>query len=157
RDEAPHYQHSEIGYNYRLSNVLAGIGRGQLCVLDDRVEARRGNFDYYREHLGDLPGVEFQPEAEWGTHTRWLTVLTIEPEAFGATREDVRLALEAENIEARPLWKPMHLQPVFEDCEMIGGAVCEELFDKGLCLASGSSLARSDQDRVIEIVRGCSG
>ncbi|MFW5968617.1 MAG: DegT/DnrJ/EryC1/StrS family aminotransferase [Persicimonas sp.] len=155
RDEAPHYQHSEIGYNYRLSNVLAGIGRGQLRVLEDRVEARRGNFDYYREHLGDLPGLEFQPEAEWGRHTRWLTVLTIEPDAFGASREDVRLALEAENIEARPVWKPMHLQPVFEECEMIGGAVSEELFEKGLCFPSGSDLSRGDQDRVIEIVRRC--
>jgi pyridoxal phosphate-dependent aminotransferase EpsN len=153
RDPAPHYQHSEIGYNYRLSNVLAGIGRGQLRVLEDRVAARRGNFAYYEEHLGDLAGVEFQPEAAWGTHTRWLTVLTIDPEAFGATRDDVRLALEAENIEARPVWKPMHMQPVFAECEMIGGAVAEEFFEKGLCLPSGSSLSKDQLDRVIEIVR----
>ncbi|QDG51671.1 pyridoxal phosphate-dependent aminotransferase [Persicimonas caeni] len=153
RDPAPHYQHSEIGYNYRMSNVLAGIGRGQLRVLRKRVEARRATFDYYREHLGDLPGIEFQPEADWGTHSRWLTVLTIEPDAFGASREDVRLALEAENIEARPVWKPMHMQPVFADCEMIGGSVSEELFDKGLCLPSGSTLTRADQNRIIAVVR----
>jgi pyridoxal phosphate-dependent aminotransferase EpsN len=155
RDPAPHYQHSEIGYNYRLSNVLAGIGRGQIRVLDERVAARRGNFDYYQEHLGELPGVEFQPEAEWGTHTRWLTVLTIEPEAFGASRDDLRLALEAENIEARPVWKPMHLQPVFSECEMVGGAVAEEFFEMGLCLPSGSSLSRSSLDRVVSIIRDC--
>jgi pyridoxal phosphate-dependent aminotransferase EpsN len=153
RDPAPHYQHSEIGYNYRLSNVLAGIGRGQLRVLEDRVAARRANFAYYQEHLGDLPGLEFQPEAEWGTHTRWLTVLTIDPEAFGATRDDARLALEAENIEARPVWKPMHLQPVFADCEMIGGEVAEDFFERGLCLPSGSELSDDQKDRVVEIVR----
>jgi dTDP-4-amino-4,6-dideoxygalactose transaminase len=152
RDDAPHYQHTEIGYNYRLSNVLAGIGRGQLRVLEERVEARRANFAFYEEHLGELPGVAFQPEAPWGRHTRWLTVLTIEPEAFGATREDVRLAMEAENIEARPVWKPMHLQPVFAECEMIGGAVCEELFETGLCLASGSALSPGDKMRVVEVV-----
>jgi pyridoxal phosphate-dependent aminotransferase EpsN len=157
RDPAPHYQHSEIGYNYRLSNVLAGIGRGQLRVLEDRVAARRANFEYYQEHLGDLPGLEFQPEASWGTHTRWLTVLTIEPEAFGATRDDVRDALEAQNIEARPVWKPMHMQPIFADCEMIGGEVAEELFEKGLCLPSGSRLSNDNLYRVSEIVRHCHG
>src|SRR4051794_6169181 len=103
RDPAPHYEHSEVGYNYRLSNVLAGIGRGQLRVLEDRVAARRRNFDYYVAHLGDLPGVEFMPEAPWGRHTRWLTTLTIEPKQFGADREAVRVALERENIEARPV------------------------------------------------------
>jgi dTDP-4-amino-4,6-dideoxygalactose transaminase len=153
RDPAPHYQHSEIGYNYRLSNVLAGIGRSQLRVLEARVMARRRNFEYYVEALADLPGVDFMPEAPWGRHTRWLTALTIDPEAFGADREDVRMALEAADIEARPVWKPLHLQPVFTGCQVIGGAVAERLFRNGLCLPSGSALRRSDLDRVVEAVR----
>ena len=142
RDPAPHYQHSEIGYNYRLSNVLAGIGRGQLAVLEDRVQARRRNFDFYVQHLGDLPGLEFMPEAPWGRHTRWLTVITVDAAQFGADREEIRLALEAENIESRPVWKPMHMQPVFAGCEVIGGSVSEDLFAHGLCLPSGSSMTR---------------
>jgi dTDP-4-amino-4,6-dideoxygalactose transaminase len=113
RDPFPHYEHTEIGYNYRMSNVLAAIGRGQLRVLDERVKKRREIFDYYREALGDMPGIEFMPEPEWSRSNRWLTVILITPEKFGADRETVRLALEAENIEARPVWKPMHLQPVF--------------------------------------------
>ena len=153
RDEAPHYQHSEIGYNYRMSNVLAGIGRGQLAVLEDRVSARRANFEYYRATLGGLPGIDFMPEAEWGRHTRWLTVLTIDPAEFGCDREAVRVALEMENIEARPVWKPMHMQPVFSDCEVVGGAVAEDLFRTGLCLPSGSNLAPDDLARVATAVR----
>jgi len=153
RDPAPHYQHSAIGYNYRMSNVLAAIGRGQLRVLEDRVEARRTNFDHYREALGDLPGVEFMPEAPYGRCTRWLTCLTIDPGPSGVTREDVRLALEAEDIEARPVWKPMHLQPVFKGCRVRGGAVASRLFDLGLCLPSGSSLTVDDRERVIGIFR----
>lgn len=153
RDPAPHYQHSEIGYNYRLSNVLAGIGRGQIRVLQERVAARRAVFSRYVEALGDLAGLAFQPEAGWGTHNRWLTVLTIDAQAFGATREDVRLALEAANIEARPVWKPMHLQPIFAECEAIGGAVSEDLFERGLCLPSGSSMTREEQARVVQVVR----
>ena len=140
RDPAPHYQHSEIGYNYRLSNVLAAIGRGQLRVLAERVAARRSNFAYYQQALGELPGVCFMPEAPWGRATRWLTTLTIDPASYGATAEEVRLALEQANIEARPLWKPMHLQPVFAGCERFGGAVAEDLFSHGLCLPSGSNL-----------------
>ncbi len=153
RDQAPHYQHSEIGYNYRMSNVLAAIGRGQLRHLEERVAARRRNFAYYREALGDLPGISFMPEAGWGRHSRWLTTLTIDPAAFGADREAVRLALEAENIEARPVWKPMHRQPVFAGCEAIGGKVAESLFADGLCLPSGSNLTESDLERVVAIVR----
>jgi len=103
--------------------------------------------------LGDLPGLAFMPEAPWGLHNRWLTVITIAPEQFGATREDVRLALEAENIESRPLWKPMHLQPVFRDCEVVGGAVAEELFETGLCLPSGTAMSAGDMDRVVKIIR----
>lgn len=153
RDPAPHYQHSEIGYNYRLSNVLAGIGRGQLRVLADRVAARRRNFEYYRIALGDLPGLEFMPEAPWGTHSRWLTCLTIDPAEYGADREAVRFALEAENIEARPVWKPMHLQPVFAEYERAGGAVAEDLFTRGLCLPSGSNLTPNDLERVVSAIR----
>ena len=153
RDPAPHYQHSEIGYNYRLSNVLAGIGRGQLRVLEERVQARRRNFAYYQAMLGDLPGLAFMPEAPWGRHTRWLTCLTIDPDEFGASSEEIRLALEAANIEARPVWKPMHLQPIFAGCEAAGGAVAEDLFTHGLCLPSGSNLAEADLMRVVEVVR----
>ena len=153
RDAAPHYEHSEVGFNYRLSNVLAGIGRGQLRVLDDRVDARRDHFAYYEEHLGDLPGVAFMPEAPWGRATRWLTCLTIDPDAFGADRERVRLALEAENVEARPVWKPMHRQPVYAAYEAVGGAVADKLFERGLCLPSGSSLTSEDRERVVGLVR----
>lgn len=155
REPAPHYEHAEVGYNYRMSNVLAAIGRAQLKVLEERVAARRRNFEYYYKHLSDLPGVEFMPEAPWGRHTRWLTALTIDPEAFGATREDVRLALEAANIESRPVWKPMHLQPVFRHYEVIGGAVAERLFRDGLCLPSGSQLTEAELARVVEVVRSC--
>lgn len=153
RDDAPHYQHSEIGYNYRLSNVLAGIGRGQLRVLEERVLARRRNFAYYQRTLSNLPGLAFMPEAPWGRHTRWLTCITIEPSSFGATQEELRLALEAENIEARPVWKPMHLQPVFAGCESVGGALAEDLFNRGLCLPSGSALTESELARVVETIR----
>ncbi|RKH53156.1 aminotransferase class I/II-fold pyridoxal phosphate-dependent enzyme [Corallococcus sp. AB050B] len=153
RDAAPHYQHSEIGYNYRMSNVLAAIGRGQLHVLEDRVAARRANFDFYVEAFRDLPGLAFMPEAPWGRHTRWLTTLTIDPEAFGADREAVRVALERENIEARPVWKPMHLQPVFASFDRRRGGVAEDLFRHGLCLPSGSNLTRQELERVVEVVR----
>jgi pyridoxal phosphate-dependent aminotransferase EpsN len=153
RDPAPHYQHSTIGYNYRLSNVLAAIGRGQLRVLDQRVQARRANFAWYQKALGDLPGLTFMPEAPYGTSTRWLTCLTVDPAAFGATREDIRLALEKQDIEARPVWKPMHLQPVFEGCRAVGGAVAARLFELGLCLPSGSNLTEADRERVATIVR----
>jgi dTDP-4-amino-4,6-dideoxygalactose transaminase len=153
RDPAPHYEHSEIGYNYRLSNVLAAIGRGQLEVLRERVVARQRNYEHYCRALSDLPGIVFMPEAPWGQATRWLTCMTIDPARFGADRETVRLALERENIEARPVWKPMHLQPVFVRYERVGGSVSAELFDRGLCLPSGSNLTDSDLARVVTIVR----
>lgn len=153
RDTAPHYQHSHIGYNYRLSNVLAGIGRGQLCVLEDRVNARRTNFDFYKKALNGLPGIQFMPEAEFGRSNRWLTCLTIEPSKSGFSREGVRLALESENIESRPVWKPLHLQPVFQGCPYYGSGVAEELFDKGICLPSGSNLTREDMQRVVNVFR----
>ena len=155
RDPAPHYQHSEIGYNYRLSNVLAGIGRGQLLVLSDRVAARRHNCEVYEKTLGKLPGVEFMPEAPWGSATRWLTCLTIDPAAFGADREQIRLALAEEQIEARPVWKPLHMQPIFKDCDCFGGEVSEDLLDRGLCLPSGSNLSDEDLDCVISAIVKC--
>ena len=156
RDSAPHYQHSQTGYNYRLSNVLAAIGRGQLQVLEERVNARRANFAYYQQALRGLPGLAFMPEAVFGRCTRWLTCVTIQPESFGADREALRLALAAQNIEARPVWKPLHLQPVFAGCPSKGGEVSEDIFVHGLCLPSGSNLSRDDLDRVIAIIRGCS-
>lgn len=174
RDPAVHYEHSEIGYNYRMSNILAAIGRGQLRVLDERVERRRRIFEYYKAGLGDLPGVEFMPEVASGKSNRWLTVILITPEVFGANRETVRLALEAENIEARPVWKPMHLQPVFEveasrarkarkarkgegkyRARVVGGEVAQDLFNRGLCLPSGTAMTDSDLDRVISTITKC--
>ena len=153
REPVPWYEHREVGYNYRMSNLLAALGRAQLRTLEERVEKRRRIFRRYVEELGDLSGISFQPEAPWGRHSRWLTVITIESEMFGATAEEVRRALEVKNIEARPVWKPLHLQPVFRDCEKIGGAVAESLFAKGLCLPSGSALTESEQTRIIEIVK----
>lgn len=157
RDAAPHYQHSQIGFNYRLSNVLAGIGRGQIRWLDERVATKRRIFDRYVAALGGLPGVTFMPEAAFGRSTRWLTCITIDPAVAGADREQVRLALEAANIESRPVWKPLHLQPVFREmgCMMYGGAVSERLFDRGLCLPSGTAMSEADQDRVIDVLKQC--
>ncbi len=152
RDNAPHYQHSEIGYNYRMSNILAGIGRGQLEVLEERVQARRRNFDCYSERLGRLAGIDFMPEAPWGRHARWLTCITVDPAQFGADREAIRCALEVENIEARPVWKPLHMQPAFATAEAVGGNVAEDLFARGLCLPSGSSLSEGDLDRICTLV-----
>lgn len=153
RDPAPHYEHTEIGYNYRMSNLLAGVGRGQLAVLDERVAARRANFQFYQETLGDLPGLAFQPEAPWGRHSRWLTCVLVDPDQFGVTREEIRVRLEGENIESRPLWKPMHLQPLYLDAPMYGGAVADRLFEFGLCLPSGSSLTQTDRERIVGLVR----
>ena len=153
RDPAAHYEHSAIGFNYRLSNILAAVGRGQLRTLPERVAIRRRIFETYVKTLGDLPGVAFMPEAAYGTCNRWLTCITFDSAEFGATREDVRLALEAENIESRPIWKPMHMQPVFAGCRAHGGTVSQNLFENGLCLPSGSSLTEEDQGRVVATVR----
>ncbi len=155
REHAPHYEHAEIGYNYRLSNILAAIGLGQLDVLEARVAARRRIFRWYQEALGGLPGLCFMPEAACGKSNRWLTVLQVDAKAFGASPEAIRLALEAENIEARPVWKPMHLQPVFAGCRMFGGTVAEELFARGLCLPSGTAMGQDDVLRVAGVIRGC--
>jgi dTDP-4-amino-4,6-dideoxygalactose transaminase len=155
REPVVHYEHRELGYNYRLSNLLAAVGRGQLRVLEERVQARQRIFRRYREALGDLPGVSFQPEAPWGTHTRWLTCLTVREDAFGMDREALRVALDRAGIEARPLWKPMHLQPLYAGCEVYAPTVGAELFRTGLCLPSGSAMTDADQDRVIEVAREC--
>ncbi len=149
RDNAPHYQHTQIGYNYRMSNVSAAIGVGQLEILDKHVKLRRGNFEFYKNEL-DVDGIEFIKEFDDTYSNRWLTCITIDPKKFnGKTREDVRLALEKQNIETRPLWKPMHMQPVFEKYPFYGDRTSEFLFDVGLCLPSGSNLSQDDLDRVV--------
>ena len=191
RDVALHYEHSQIGYNYRMSNIMAAIGRGQLSVLDERVKRRREIFDFYANELGDIPGIEFMPERPYGKSNRWLTVILITPEEFGVDRETVCQVLEAENIEARPVWKPMHMQPVFktqraermgqsgmdgglksEDrgqkagqggltnnkrypARVIGGDVAEDLFNRGLCLPSGTAMTEDDLERVVETILNC--
>jgi pyridoxal phosphate-dependent aminotransferase EpsN len=155
RDPAPHYQHSHIGYNYRLSNILAAIGRGQLERLDEKVARKRAINEFYRKALGDLPGIEFMPEAPFGRSNCWLTVILITPQEFGMDREGVRLALERENIESRPIWKPMHMQPVFKGCRVRGGKVSEDIFERGLCLPSGTQMTEEDLERVINVMRNC--
>ena len=152
RDPAPHYQHSQIGFNYRMSNVLAGIGRGQLHALPERIAARRRNFEQYQAILGSVPGIEFMPLAPHGMGNFWLTCITIDPARFGASREDVRLALEMHNIESRPVWKPLHLQPVFAGCRSRGGEFAASIFERGLCLPSGSSLATADIERICALL-----
>ncbi len=155
RDPAPHYEHSQIGYNYRMSNILAAIGRGQLEVLDDRVRARRQNHARYLKQLGDVAGICFLSEPEGFFSNRWLSTIVVEPrETGGITREDIRLALERENIEARPCWKPMHLQPVFKGLKFYGSDVSRTLFEKGLCLPSGSNMRDEDFERVFEVLTG---
>lgn len=153
RDDAPHYQHSHIGYNYRMSNIVAGIGRGQMLVLDDRVAARRKNYDFYVKELGDLPGFQFVSEPEGFFSNRWLSTVLIDEEKAGINTTQLREALEQENIETRPLWKPMHLQPIFENTPYYGGTVAEELFNTGLCLPSGSNLTDADLNRVVEAIK----
>lgn len=153
REPVPHYEHLEVGYNYRLSNLLAAVGRAQLRALEDRVRARRETFQAYQDGLGSLPGLTFQPEAPWGRHARWLSCLLVEAEEAGIDRDTLRVGLEAAGIESRPLWKPMHLQPVFAGCRCWGGAVAEGFFRNGLCLPSGSALTPAERNRVIEAVR----
>lgn len=154
RDNAPHYQHSHIGYNYRLSNVSAGIGRGQMLVLDEHVARRREINKLYRELLKGLPGISYQtnPNDDYDSNY-WLTSIVIDPEKAGFTREDVRLRMEEENIETRPLWKPMHLQPVFADAPYYGDGTSEKLFEDGLCLPSGSTLTDDDIRRVANVIK----
>jgi dTDP-4-amino-4,6-dideoxygalactose transaminase len=168
KDPYPHYEHSEIGYNYRMSNILAAVGRGQLSVLDERVERKREVFNYYRKALDNVPGIEFMPEASFNKSNRWLTVILVTPEEFGTDHESIRLALEDKNIESRPVWKPMHLQSVFNPqntqtitdssgkkrypCRVVGGEMAEDLFNRGLCLPSGTAMANTDLDCVIDTI-----
>jgi dTDP-4-amino-4,6-dideoxygalactose transaminase len=152
RDAAPHYEHSEVGFNYRLSNLLAAIGRAQLNALGDKVARRRAIRRRYEDALGDRPGIAFLPEASYGRSNAWLTCILIDPAVCGATREEIRLRLESLDIESRPVWKPMHLQPAFEGCEVRGGDVAARLFETGLCLPSGSNLSTDDQARVVAAI-----
>jgi dTDP-4-amino-4,6-dideoxygalactose transaminase len=152
RDLAPHYQHSCLGFNYRMSNVLAAIGRAQLRALPERIAARRRNFEFYSRELGGLPGIEFMPRQEDGSGNYWLTCITIDPVEFGATREEVRLMLEAHNIEARPVWKPLHMQPVFAEFRVRRGERSEAIFERGLCLPSGSNLSQADLERICSLI-----
>ncbi|HEY0925228.1 aminotransferase class I/II-fold pyridoxal phosphate-dependent enzyme [Brevundimonas sp.] len=157
RDPAPHYQHSQIGFNYRMSNILAGVGRGQLQVLGDRVEARRAVHDAYREGLNGIPGLEWQPEPEWSWSNRWLSALTLDPAITGVSAAEVIQRLADEMIEARPVWKPMHLQPVFAGCRHFAHGnepVSDRIFDEGLCMPSGSNMTRAEIDRIIDAMRG---
>lgn len=155
REQAPHYQHEKIGYNYRMSNICAGIGRGQMFVLDEHVARRREIHDLYVKLLAGVKGVKVmcQPEGGDFNSNYWLTCITVEPEVAGFTREDVRLALDADNIESRPLWKPMHLQPVFKDAPFYGNGTSERLFEIGLCLPSGPTLTDEDVERVTKVVK----
>jgi dTDP-4-amino-4,6-dideoxygalactose transaminase len=157
RDPAPHYEHTDIGFNYRLSNLLAAVGRGQLESLPVKIGKRRRNNELYREALGELPGFSFMPESTKGVSNCWLTCITVDPARAGVDREVIRKHLESLDIEARPVWKPMHLQPVFSACRAVGGEVSAQLFRDGLCLPSGSSLTDEDRARVIDGVLGVPG
>lgn len=149
------YEHDELGYNYRMSNLLAAVGRGQLRSLEDRVAARRGNFDSYRERLGQVDGLSFLEEPSEDRGTRWLSVMQVDKDCFGVGPEAIRLALEENDIESRPLWKPLHMQKVYRDARLVGGTVCEELYSTGLCLPSGSALNDNDRERVMDAVEAC--
>lgn len=157
REPALEYLHAELGYNYRMSNVLAGIGRGQLQVLDARVLARQRVAARYAEAIRDLPGVTLQPEAPWGTHSRWLSVIFLDPVDCPVKPAELIRRLDAENIEARPVWRPMHTQPMFAQTQRVGGDVAESLYARGVCLPSSSSLTSEDQDRVIAAIRAAIG
>lgn len=157
RDPGIAYEHSEMGYNYRMSNVLAGIGRGQLEVLDLRVQQRRAIAFRYRDAFADLPGISLMPQAPYGLHTNWLSCFLIEERQFGSSRDDLIRTLDAANIESRPVWKPMHLQPLYAGCAHYGGDVAEDLFRRGICLPSSSSLTEQDQLQVVSAVRRTSG
>jgi dTDP-4-amino-4,6-dideoxygalactose transaminase len=153
RDAAPHYEHTHIGYNYRLSNISAGIGRGQLRVLDERVRQRRDVFNFYKKELAGNKGIEFQSEFQGAFANRWLTTILIDPARAGFDREKLRLTLEKENIESRPLWKPMHMQPVFKEYPSYTSGVSEKLFETGLCLPSGSNLTPQQLSGIVEIIK----
>ena len=158
KDAAPHYEHSQMGYNYRMSNIAAAIGVGQLKVLDERVAARRANHDFYQELLANIKGVQFLEEPTGYFSNRWLSCIIIDPLVTGVSREDLRLALEKENIESRPLWKPMHMQPLFAQSDYYGADFIEKLFQDGICLPSGSNLTHEEKNRIsnqLKVVFSC--
>ena len=155
REPVAHYEHTMIGYNYRMSNLLAGVGRAQLAVLETRIAQRTAIFHFYREHLSDLSGLSFMPIVDWGRANHWLTVVRIDPVESGTNREAVRLVLESHNIESRPVWKPMHLQPVLQGYPIYGGAFAESVFEDGLCLPSGTAMSQADLLRIVTIIREC--
>lgn len=154
REPAPHYEHAELGFNYRMSNVLAGIGRAQLRGLPAKIQARRRIFDYYRKALRDLPGVGFMPEARFGRSTRWLSCIRIDPDVAKKSREAVRISLEKAGIEARAIWKPLHMQPLYAGAEFNGPGFSETLFAEGLCLPSGGGLTADELRLIVDVVRG---
>ncbi len=153
RDDAAHYEHSVIGYNYRMSNLLAAVGRAQLATLQERVRSRQRIFDAYEQRLGDVPGIDFMPTAPYGTPNRWLTAITIDPLRFGTHRDSVLRLLQSRDIEARPVWKPMHQQPVFSGCRTFGGSAADRIFAQGICLPSGTALRLDQVDRISDLVR----
>lgn len=153
REKKNYYEHKEIGYNYRMSNILAAIGRGQLERLEDKVSAKRSIFDYYHRNLKDLPGITFMPEATYGKSNRWLTVIIIEENKFGFSRDKIITELEKNNIESRPAWKPLHLQPVFQGAEVAGGEVSEKIFSNGICLPSGTQIKKQEINKIVEIIK----
>jgi pyridoxal phosphate-dependent aminotransferase EpsN len=157
RDPGIAYEHSEIGYNYRMSNVLAGIGRGQLKVLDLRVKQRRAIAFHYRDALQDVPGITFMPQASYGLHTNWLSCFLIDEAQFGASRDELIRALDQDDVESRPVWKPIHMQPLYAGCKRFGGSVAEDLFRRGICLPSSSSLREEEQLHVINCIRRVAG
>ncbi|QDV42313.1 Putative pyridoxal phosphate-dependent aminotransferase EpsN [Stieleria neptunia] len=152
RDDAPHYEHSEIGFNYRMSNLLAAIGRGQLLSLDARIARRREIYQWYNRRFASAPGIELIPESEEGVSSCWLTCILVDRARLGVSRDEIRIALDAEQIESRPCWKPMHLQPVFAGMEVEGGSVADLIFERGLCLPSGSSLMDSQLERIAGVI-----
>lgn len=154
RDKAPHYQHSQIGYNYRMSNICAGVGRGQMIVLDERVKKRREIFWQYKNLLNNIPGISFQNENDGFFSNRWLTTILLNPALTpnAINNDNIRISLEADNIESRPLWKPMHLQPVFKDAPFYGNGISDKLFKEGLCLPSGSNLTEDEFNRISDII-----
>lgn len=153
KEAAAHYQHETTGFNYAMSSVLAAVGLAQLPSLEDRVQARRRIFDHYVEALGHLPGLGFMPEPGWARSSRWLSAMLIDPQRFGADREEVRLALAEAGVESRPVWKPLHLQPAFRHAPQVGGSIAAGLFERGLCLPSGSAMGLSEQFRAISAIR----
>ena len=148
RDPAPHYEHTQIGFNYRMSNVVAAIGRGQLTAVEERVAKKRQIFDWYKDALGGIPGISFMPEPDFGRSNRWLTCITLDPNRIKRSPEEIRQALERENIETRPLWKPMHLQKVFAEMPRYASGVSARLFETGVCLPSGTAMLEKELERV---------